>query len=840
MLKRILLSLLVIPVLGGLMYFYFNAKTKNTARFEVLDAIPNNFSWVVQINDLDKILKKFSSNEPLLDWLTMNPDNIDSHNLIAQIKMYVQTNNDFFDKIAGQKAAIALFKEEGNSHFVIYAESRLSKSDFFDLIDGKYNEEESSSIKIYSAVVAQTKLYFAYRNGIVIITKSTALLEKSLSNFESNEKWKNQKSFKDIWLALNSNADAYLIANSKTISASIPTYFTINPFESVGELSSNFIVNALTINKEFISGIGVANTSEDLFFSGLKNQSPIELKSILSLPIGISKLQLFAFSKPQEFIKNTFLDSSFFYKNTALTKSFSDWFLLENINEIAKVEYRNSDFYVLQKSNDDWSWKPDSSLSTKDSNVFKIKFNSDMFKESSIKYSFDSIHYFSVFKNQLVLAENKSSLLVYLKSLYNQEVLGNKEFSDVLENINSIKANYLILEKNKFVLDNYIRNSNQNWTNKKHFSAFSLSMNEKVFEYSFINSNNVNPKVFPDLIFSETSENFPINNCIYYKDSEKEIIVTKGSNNLIEAFDFNGKLIWQYKISGEILGKINIIKFKEDKNILVFNTAEKLYFINSKGQSIKGFPMKFESKATAEISVMSNTLKDEYRITVPCQNNKIYNYDGTGKVLVDWNYPIFENGIENKVIAFKENGERFYATIDSKNNFILQSRKGKRVNTNDTIFRYSSSIKKIELAENVKPVYFELDSTGLLKSFCGSRENNYALETGLNGVGEFLPILQKNQTHFAVKVGSVSYLLNNKGKIVSKNVGSQSLMENFSKTENYLVWNDGKNSLLISGNKVLKSFDLTSPEKHFIVEKVDKQLLMFYSLDKKLVGRILN
>jgi hypothetical protein len=250
--------------------------------------------------------------------------------------------------------------------------------------------------------------------------------------------------------------------------------------------------------------------------------------------------------------------------------------------------------------------------------------------------------------------------------------------------------------------------------------------------------------------------------------------------------------------------------------------------------------MKFESKATAEISVMSNALKDEYRITVPCQNNKIYNYDGTGKVLVDWNYPIFENGIENKVIAFKENGERFYATIDSKNNFILQSRKGKRVNKNDTIFRYSSSIKKIELDENVKPVYFELDSTGLLKSFCGSRENNYSLETGLNGVGEFLPILQKNQTHFAVKVGSVSYLLNNKGKIVSKNVGSQSLKENFSKTENYLVWNDGKNSLLISGNKVLKSYDLTSPEKHFIVEKVDKQLLMFYSLDKKLVGRILN
>ncbi|MFN5627919.1 MAG: hypothetical protein ACK48W_01410 [Bacteroidota bacterium] len=840
MLKRILLSLLVIPVLGGLMYFYFNAKSKNTQRFEVLDAIPNSFTWILQINDVNKTLKNFSGGETIIDWLAKNPDNLESHNLIAQIKRYVQTNNDFFNKIAGQKAAIAFFKEEGNSNFVIYAESKLSKSDFFEWIDGKYNQEESSSLKIYSATVAQTKLFFSYKNGIVILTKSIALLEKSLANFESNEKWKNQKSFKEIWLALNSNADAYLIANSKTISANIPNYIAINPFESVGELSSNFIVNALTINKDFFSGIGVANISDNLFFSALKNQSPIELKSILNLPIGIAKFQLFAFSKPQEFIKNTFLDSSFFYKNSALTKSFNDWFLAENINEIAKVEYRNSNFYVLQKSNDDWSWKPDSSYSTKDSNVFKIKFNSVMFKENSIKYSFDSIHYFSVFKNQIVLAENKSSLLVYLKSLYNEEVLGNKEFSDVLENINSIKANYLILEKNKFVLDDHLRTANQSWTNKKYFSAFSLSMNEKVFEYSFINSNNVNPKVFPDLIFSETSENFPINNCIYYKDSEKEFIVTKGSNNLIEAFDFNGKLIWQYKISGEILGKINIIKFKEDKNILVFNTAEKLYFINSKGQSIKGFPMKFESKATAEISVMSNTLKDEYRITVPCENNKIYNYDGTGKVLFDWNYPIFENSIENKVIAFKENGERFYATTDVKNNFILQSRKGKRVSSSDTIFRYGSSIKKIELGENSKPIYFELDSTGLLKSFCGNKENNYAIETGLNGVGEFLPILQKNQTHFAVKVGSVSYLLNNKGKIVSKNVGSKSLKENYSKTENYLVWNDGKNNLLISGNKVVKSFDLTSPQKHFIVEKVDKQLLMFYSLDKKLVGRILN
>ena len=822
------------------MYFYFNAKTKNTQRFEVFDAIPNNFTWVLQINDLNKILKKFANDESIIDWLAKNPDNLESHNLIAQLKKSVQENVNFFEKLAGQKAAIGFFKAESKSSFVIYAECSLNKNDFFDLIDGKYSQEQVSSYKIYSTDFASEKIYFSYKNGIIIISKSIELIEKSITNFESNEKWKNEKTFKELWLALNSNADAYFVANTKILSTNVPSYFSINPFEAIGEFSSNWIVNAVSINKEYINGIGVANTYENEFFTTLKNQSPIELKSILSLPIGITKVQLFAFSKPEELAKKLFLDSTYFKKNTSFNNNFNDWFLTEKINEISKVEYRNSNFYVFSKSKEDWSWQPDSSLNTNDSNVFKIDFNKNLFKGILANFKFDSINYFSLFKNQIVFAESKSNLLIYLKSLYHNEVLGNKEFSDVLENINSIKANYLILEKKRFQLEDKSYSTSEKWSNRNYFSAFSISMNEKVFEYSFINSNKQNPIIYPDIVFSETEANLPLANCIYFRDSKNEFIIINGKNNLLEAYNFDGKLVWKYKISGEILGKINNVKFKDDKNILVFNTAEKLYFINAKGQSVKGFPMKFESNASAAISILSNVEKDEYRITVPCENNKIYNFDGTGKMLIDWNFPNFENKIENKVIAFSENGDRFYATIDSKNNFILQGRKGKRINTIDSIFKYQSSIKKIVLDETSKPIYFELDSSGYIKLFGSNKEKNYSISTGLNGVGEFIPLLQKGQTHCVVKVGSVSYLLNSKGNIISKNDVSKSLIDNYTFNGNYLMWNDGKNNILIAGNKILKSFDLKSNEKHFIIEMDNKNLLLFYSSKNKLVGRILN
>jgi hypothetical protein len=250
--------------------------------------------------------------------------------------------------------------------------------------------------------------------------------------------------------------------------------------------------------------------------------------------------------------------------------------------------------------------------------------------------------------------------------------------------------------------------------------------------------------------------------------------------------------------------------------------------------------MKFESNATAPISILFNIQKDEYRITVPCENNKIYNFDGTGKILVDWNYPKFENKIENKVYAFSENGDRFYASIDSENNLILQNRKGKRVNSSDTIFQFKSSLKKMELDEKLKPVYFELDSTGYIKSFSSNNQNNYSVSTGLNGVGEFIPVLQRGQNYFAVRVGSVNYLLSEKGKIVSKNEISKNLEDVFSLSNNYLIWFDGKNNLLIHDGKIIKSLDFKISDKIFVLEKSNKELFLFYKLNNMLIGRILN
>jgi hypothetical protein len=840
MLKKILLSLLVIPVLGGLMYFYFNAKNKNNQRFELFDAIPNSFTWILQINDINKTLKNFSSEETIIDWLAKNPDNLESQLLIDELKKSIKTKGDFFQKIFGQKVAIGFFKKETSSNFVIYAECKLSKSDFFSFIDGNYSQENINTIKVFSTKFARTKIYFAYKNGLLIISKSSELVEKSLANFESTEKWKSNKSFAELWLGLNSNSDAYFIAKSREIGSTFPSYININPFETIGEISSNILVTSVSINEDNINGIGVANVSKSLFFSTLINQSPIELKTMELLPIGVSKLQLFGFSKPEEFSEKFFLDSFYLKTNKVFGASFKNWFLSEKISEIAKLEFRNSRFYVFNKLSNDWIWKPDSAFNTTDSNIYKIDIQNEIFAKSSIEISFDSIKYFSLYKNQIVFAEDKPNLLVYLKSLYENEVLGNKEISDVLKNVNSIKANFLQLEKKKFVLNATANSSEERWKEKNYFSMFSASMNDKVFEYSFLNSNKRKPIIYPDVMFSENCENNTLSNCVLYRDAEKELVVISGKNNVLEAFNLSGELQWKYKISGEILGRLNIVKFKEDKNILVFNTKEKLYFVNSKGQSIKGFPVKFESNSTSEVSILSNPAKEEYRITVPCENNKIYNYDGTGKALVDWNYPKFENKINQKVLGFSENGERYYATIDSENNLVLQGRKGKRINAKDSIFKYQSSLKKIVLDEKSKPVYFELDSTGYIKSFSSNTNKIISVSSGLNGVVDFLPLIQKNQVHFIAKVGSISYLLNDKGKIISKNNDAKNLSETYTSYENYLVWNDSKSNSIIYNNENLQTFSLSSSGSHYIFQLKDETVLMFYISNNKLIGRILN
>ncbi|NPA67659.1 MAG: hypothetical protein GXO50_03520 [Chlorobi bacterium] len=226
---------------------------------------------------------------------------------------------------------------------------------------------------------------------------------------------------------------------------------------------------------------------------------------------------------------------------------------------------------------------------------------------------------------------------------------------------------------------------------------------------------------------------------INHNTDEKEIVIQDAANKLY-LIDKNGKILWTRQLDGKIISDIYQIDYYENNKLqLLFNTENKIYCIDRKGNWLEGYPVKLKSKAVNGIALFDYDQNRNYRIFVACANKNVYLFDKNGEIIPGWKFDKTETNVTQKIRHFKNN-DKDYIVFRDKNKLYILNRKG--------MVRVSPEVN-IPLSENTE-IYFAEDNAADKAHFCVSNPAGTVYYIYENGKVKKTELKTYTRNHFFV------------------------------------------------------------------------------------------
>jgi hypothetical protein len=176
----------------------------------------------------------------------------------------------------------------------------------------------------------------------------------------------------------------------------------------------------------------------------------------------------------------------------------------------------------------------------------------------------------------------------------------------------------------------------------------------------------------------------------------KEVVIHDKNNNLILINNI-GRVLWQLKLDGPILGEVQQIDhFKNGRLQYLFNTENKLYLIDRNGNNIKNFPVSFRAKATNGVAVFDYDNNKEYRFFVACADRNVYAYGNNGNLLNGWDIFKTDHEVTKPLQHFRVDGRDFVVVSDQMKDYLLHRRGTVRAATTEVYPHSANNIVHFE------------------------------------------------------------------------------------------------------------------------------------------------
>ena len=119
----------------------------------------------------------------------------------------------------------------------------------------------------------------------------------------------------------------------------------------------------------------------------------------------------------------------------------------------------------------------------------------------------------------------------------------------------------------------------------------------------------------------------------------------------------------------------------------------KLFFIDSNGDAVGNFPIRLPAKASNGCLVKDIDGNNHFKIFIACENGMIYNYEQTGKPVLQWT---FKNSLRNIVKPFQ-----FIEQVDKKKYILAELGSGVALidlSGKSSFIHTNEEIKKVSVA----------------------------------------------------------------------------------------------------------------------------------------------
>jgi len=301
-------------------------------------------------------------------------------------------------------------------------------------------------------------------------------------------------------------------------------------------------------------------------------------------------------------------------------------------------------------------------------------------------------NYYLIRDGKLVFAESIAALNLYLRKVKSgSRLLDSKHFINFSKSLSSESNIYAYLD---FTASKPLLTKNLNKKYRKIYADHNDRFNkiqalaiqygvsgDMVFTNFYTNFNPQFRKKNKNIWEAQLDTSFSMKPVIVrnHNTGNDEVIFQDNANELV-LVGASGKVLWDKKINGKVLGDIHQIdKYKNNKLQYLFNTRTELHLVDRNGNDVEGFPIKFKSPATNGIAVFDYENKRDYRILVACANKHVYLLTADGGRVGGWGYGQTEGVVSLPGQHFINDGKDYIVFADENKTYIVDRRGKTRI-----------------------------------------------------------------------------------------------------------------------------------------------------------------
>ena len=699
----------IIAYLGYSKYMEFIKKTANP-----LQAIPTNAAVIVKS---DNWRKSWSELEASAIWQQISKNdkwkNIKSD--IANTQNTIETSENLKKLLAKQVVYLSIHST--TQDFDILISTAFARENPLDLLKTHFLTQKLNS-KNYDGVVLyelENGWSFCIHQGIVFFGSSHLLVENSIRQLNNKLSLLNDPIFTKVQQTESTFANTHLYLNYTEFSKLLKQNVVLDKKQEQqierwaewAELDLKTKDNSL-----IFSGFTLAQDSSNNFLNTLSGQKPQTIVMDAILPSNTKKMGVLGINDFRSFYEKytDFLakHNNLYEHNKWIQERDKDYGIhLENTfaaiigNELGYISTfassGNSENYVVIQSNSEAVellrhlnkniTKNPYNNTHRGIEIYKLHIPNILQRVLGNLFSAVNENYFCWIDGYLVFANSPTALKTFINSNLSRKTLThNIYYQNYTESISS-KCNYLFYSNpslNNWNSDLY--KNFQDWVNVEDWSninafAYQLTTNNELFYNSVVLHYEPNMRDESQLLWSVSLGNtfsmqpqFITNH--YTKLQE---ILVQDDGHQLHLISTSGKTLWNKKLGGKIIGKINQIDFYKNKKLqLIFNTADSLYVLDRNGNNVENFPRRLESRASTGHTLLDYDNNRKYRILIPAEDNKVYNYDKNGEIVKGWKFEKMPERITQEVQYHLYKSKDFIYVVDKAGNAKIVGRNGKQ------------------------------------------------------------------------------------------------------------------------------------------------------------------
>ena len=218
-----------------------------------------------------------------------------------------------------------------------------------------------------------------------------------------------------------------------------------------------------------------------------------------------------------------------------------------------------------------------------------------------------------------------------------------------------------------------------------------------------------------------------------------------GTKDGITLLSSSGIVIWEKDLAEEVVGQ-PVMVAQESEPWIFLNTATQLHKINLRGENAAGFPVSLESTAATGLKLLHYPDTREYRILIPGQDRKIYNFDAEGRKVKGWKEPELPGTPTGLPQYLAQNKKDYLVFSDEEGNILITDRRGKeRVRykgdftnaDNSGLFLNRTNSRGLFITTDTKGHLVYIPEKGRIQKtvFGDFSQNHYFFYTDINGDG---------------------------------------------------------------------------------------------------------